>query len=126
MTETTTPVARFGAVTLDCADPAELAAFYSAVLGLPVLYSSDDFVYVGKEGAPSLCFARLDGYRQPTWPDPETEKQAHLDLGVDDLDAAQARLLELGAKEPANQPQPDKWRVLLDPAGHPFCITTSI
>jgi hypothetical protein len=45
-------------------------------------------------------------------------------LGVDDLDAAQARLLALGAVEPTVQPEPDRWRVLLDPAGHPFCITT--
>jgi hypothetical protein len=45
-------------------------------------------------------------------------------LGVDDLDSALARLLALGAVEPAAQPQPDQWRVLPHPAGHPFCIST--
>ena len=45
----------------------------------------------------------------------------HLDLTGDDLAAAADRALALGATLPA---QPDsRWRVLLDPAGHPFCLT---
>ncbi|MFG2576929.1 VOC family protein [Streptomyces sp. NPDC048481] len=117
---------RYAAVTFDCPDPAELARFYGEALGLPVVYSSDDFIMLGQEGSAGLGFSRLAGYRRPTWPDPSQEKRAHLDLGVDDLDAAQARLLALGAVEPASQPQPDRWRVLLDPAGHPFCISTLV
>jgi hypothetical protein len=35
-------------------------------------------------------------------------------------------LLELGAAKPDFQPGEDRWRVLLDPAGHPFCITTLV
>ncbi|MFI5982403.1 VOC family protein [Streptomyces sp. NPDC051555] len=118
------PAIRFSAVTFDCPDPAELSRFYGEALGLPVTYSSDDFVMLGQEGSPGLGFNRLAGYRRPTWPEPSQEKQAHLELGVDDLDAAQARLLALGAEAPAVQPEPERWRVLLDPAGHPFCITT--
>ncbi|TKA12784.1 VOC family protein [Actinacidiphila oryziradicis] len=121
---TSTPAIRFSAVTFDCPDPAELARFYSDALGLPVTYSSDDFILLGQEGSPGMGFNRLAGYQRPTWPDPSYEKQAHLELGVDDLDAAQTRLMALGAVEPPAQPQPDRWRVLLDPAGHPFCITT--
>ncbi len=45
---------------------------------------------------------------------------------MDDLEAAEARLIALGATKPEPQPQPDRWRVLLDPAGHPFCITTFV
>ncbi|MFE2067416.1 VOC family protein [Streptomyces sp. NPDC059467] len=124
-TETTSaPAIRYAAVTFDCPDPAELARFYGEALGLPVLYSGDDFILLGQEGSAGLGFSRLAGYQRPTWPDPSREKRAHLELGVDDLDAAQARLLALGAVEPPAQPQPDRWRVLLDPAGHPFCITT--
>jgi catechol 2,3-dioxygenase-like lactoylglutathione lyase family enzyme len=124
-TETTfAPAMRYAAVTFDCPDPAELARFYGEALGLPVVHSSDDFVLLGREGATGLGFSRLAGYQRPTWPDPAQEKRAHLDLGVDDLDAAQARLLALGATEPPSQPEPDRWRVLLDPAGHPFCIST--
>jgi hypothetical protein len=101
-----------------------LARFYSQALGLQVTHSSDDFVLLGKEGSTALGFSRLAEHQPPTWPDPAREKRAHLDLGVDDLDAAQARLTALGATEPASQPDPERWRVLLDPAGHPFCIST--
>ncbi|MGW2443473.1 VOC family protein [Streptomyces sp. NPDC001494] len=120
------PAFRYAAVTFDCADPAEMARFYGESLGMSILYSSDDFVLLGREGATGLGFNRLAGYRPPTWPDPAQEKQAHIELGVDDLDIAEKRLLDLGATKPAFQPQPERWRVLLDPAGHPFCITTLV
>jgi len=120
------PVFRYAAVTFDCSDPAELARFYGAFLGLSVVFSSDHFVLLGQEGAPGLGFNQLTDYRRPTWPDPAQEKQAHLEFGVDDLDTAESHLLSLGAEKPAHQPAPDRWRVLLDPAGHPFCITTLV
>ncbi|WEV26634.1 VOC family protein [Streptomyces sp. 71268] len=123
-TETTsTPAFRYAAVTFDCPDPAVLARFYGEILGLPVAFSSDDFVMLGEEGAPGLGFNRLADYRRPTWPDPAQEKQAHIDFAVDDLEAAEARLLALGATKAEFQPEPDRWRVLLDPAGHPFCVS---
>jgi hypothetical protein len=49
---------------------------------------------------------------------------AHLDLEVDDLDGAVAYAVSLGARLAAHQPRADL-RVLLDPAGHPFCLCTS-
>ncbi|MFS8198394.1 VOC family protein [Streptomyces sp. CWNU-52B] len=117
------PAIRCLAVTFDCADPAELARFYSQALDLPVTLSTDDFVMLGREGSPGLAFYRLDNYQPPTWPDSTVQKQAHLELGVDDLDEAQARLIALGAVEGGLQPLPQRRRILLDPAGHPFCIT---
>ena len=48
----------------------------------------------------------------------------HLDIAVEDLDTAVASALALGAQQAQHQPAPDAWRVLLDPAGHPFCLTT--
>ena len=47
--------------------------------------------------------------------------QLHLDIGVDDLAEGEARALALGAVLASYQPQDDV-RVLLDPAGHPFCL----
>lgn len=123
---TSAPAYRYAAVTFDCADPAELGRFYGEMLGLPVAYSTDDFVFLAKDGTPGLGFNRIADYRRPTWPDPTQEKQAHIEIGVDDLDAAEAHLLTLGATRPDQQPDPDRWRVLLDPAGHPFCITTLV
>jgi catechol 2,3-dioxygenase-like lactoylglutathione lyase family enzyme len=121
---TSGPAIRLLSVDFDCPDPAELARFYGTALGLPVIYSSDGFILLGREGSPRLGFIRVADYRRPTWPDPSQGKQAHMELGVDDLDAAHARMLALGATEPPVQPHPDQRRVLLDPAGHPFCITT--
>jgi hypothetical protein len=118
------PEVRLLSVDFDCPDPAGLARFYGAALGLPVRYSSDDFVLLGRDGAPGLGFVRQADYRPPTWPDPAHGKQAHLELGVEDLDTAQARMLSLGAVVAPFQPRPDVWRVLLDPAGHPFCLST--
>ena len=120
------PTFRYAAVTFDCPDPAELARFYGEALGLPVVFASDHFVMLGQEGGAGLGFNRLADYRRPTWPDPDQEKQAHIEVGVDDLDSAESRLLSLGATKPGHQPNPDRWRVLLDPAGHPFCITTLV
>ncbi|MFF0156921.1 VOC family protein [Streptomyces sp. NPDC005263] len=123
---TSAPAFRYSAVTFDCPDPAVLARFYGEVLGLPMLFSTDHFVLLGQEGGAGLGFNRLDDYRRPTWPDSSQEKQAHIEVGVDDLDAAEAQLLTLGAVKPQSQPDPDRWRVLLDPAGHPFCISTLV
>jgi Glyoxalase-like domain len=46
----------------------------------------------------------------------------HLDLAVGELDAAEAVAVRLGARRADEQPQPGRWRVLLDPAGHPSCL----
>ena len=45
----------------------------------------------------------------------------HLDVIVDDLDAGEAAVLELGATKADHQPG-TTFRVFLDPAGHPFCL----
>ncbi|MFF3553706.1 VOC family protein [Streptomyces tsukubensis] len=120
----TAPAIRLLSVDFDCPDPVELARFYGEALGLPVVHSSDDFVLLGREGSPGLGFIRVADYRRPTWPDPSQGKQAHMELGVDDLAAARARMLALGAVEPPAQPHPEQRTVLLDPAGHPFCLST--
>ncbi|MFF8842131.1 VOC family protein [Streptomyces sp. NPDC015127] len=111
------------AITLDCLNPPALAAFYQQATGLePHPKSHADFA--GLNGADGLLigFQRVDGYRAPRWPDQTVPQQFHLDFAVEDLDEAEARLLELGAGKPAHQPNEDRWRVLIDPAGHPFCI----
>ncbi|MGV9311752.1 VOC family protein [Streptomyces sp. NPDC003691] len=121
------PAIRLLSVDFDCPDPAVLSRFYAEALGLPVVYAADDFVLLGRDGAPGLGFIRIADYRPPTWPDPVQGKQAHMELGVDDLEAAYARMLALGAVEPPDQPHSEEGRrVLLDPAGHPFCLSTGI
>ena len=110
-------------VVLDCADPGPLAEFYCAVTGWKVTYSDDDSVQVGDGGPIQLGFQRVEGYRPPGWPDPA--KQAHLDVSVDDLTATVKKVLALGATKPDFQPGGGDWTVLIDPAGHPFCLVAA-
>jgi hypothetical protein len=118
-------LARLASTALDCSDPAALAAFWAELIGGEIAFSSEDFCAV-KTDRGWLATVRVPDHEPPTWPDPAVPKQIHLDLAVDDLEAAQAEAVRLGAKLSASQPAPDRWRVLLDPAGHPFCLSTQI
>ncbi|MGW2271004.1 VOC family protein [Streptomyces yangpuensis] len=112
------------AITLDCADPEALAAFYGRATGLDPHPASDgEFAGLVGEGGLFIGFQRVDDHRPPSWPGGAVPQQAHFDFEVDDLDAAEALLLELGAGRPEHQPGGDRWRVFTDPAGHPFCLT---
>jgi hypothetical protein len=120
-----TPVARLAAVSLDSPDPVALASFYRELLGMDPVAESDDFVALKGTGI-YLTTQRVENHRVPEWPEGDVPKQMHLELAVTDLDEAEADALKLGATKSPTQPSPDRWRVLLDPAGHPFCITTLI
>lgn len=111
---------RFVGVSLDCADPAELAEFYLHLLGGRVLWSREGSVGVQLPGL-LLIPQRVEPYRPPVWPGTSI---VHLDLTAgEQLDEPVQRAIALGARRA--HPQPDtRWAVLLDPAGHPFCITT--
>ena len=67
-----------------------------------------------------LTLMRVDSFVAPSWPQGPQHQQMHLDLAVDDLDSA----IALGARQAEHRPAPDKWRVLVDPVGHPFCLST--
>lgn len=113
---------RLGAVALDCSDPPGLAKFYADLLGTEPGFTSDGFAAIKVQDV-WLAMHKVEDYRPPRWPDPDAPAQAHLDLGVEgDLDAAEARAIELGATKASEQPAPDRWRVMIDPAGHPFCL----
>ncbi|MEU6853346.1 VOC family protein [Actinacidiphila alni] len=115
---------KLSAITLDCPDPLALAAFYQQATGLePHPRSDADFAGLTGEHGLFLGFQRVADYRPPRWPDQSVPQQFHLDFDVDDLDEAEARLLALGASRPEHQPS-EHWRVLTDPAGHPFCLVT--
>jgi len=101
---------------VDCPEPAELARFYSALLGQPITDESDDFVVVSEDDATSgLGFQLAPDQRPPTWPDPSVPQQMHLDVMVEDVAASTPRVLDLGAVQLAEG-------VFADPAGHPFCL----
>lgn len=120
------PVARLRGMTLHCPVPIVLAEFYRLLAGGRVVHSSPEFVYLATDLI-GLSFQRAANYEVPRWPDPACPQEAHLDFHVADpaqLDAAEAQVLALGATRLAHQPQPRSRRVLLDPAGHPFCLSS--
>ncbi|MCO1593984.1 VOC family protein [Micromonospora sp. RHAY321] len=113
------------AVTMDCPDPAILADFYKAAIGWDLIYSDEHAAYLSDGGDVRVGFQRVEGYAAPTWPGQGVPQQMHFDIAVDDIEEATTRLVNLGAAPAEEQPGETAWRVMLDPAGHPFCITTS-
>lgn len=112
-------------VVIDCPDTRVLAEFYRDLLGWQIKhagYDEPDGWTVVSDGTHRIDFQRVTDYRAPTWPDPAVPQQLHIDLAVDDLDAAEADAVKLGATKLQTQPKPDDYRVCLDPAGHPFCL----
>lgn len=113
-------------VVLEAPDPGVLLHFYAGLLDKPVYNEdSDGGALDFGEGVGYLAVQRADVYEPPVWPAEPGRPgiQLHLDFEVSDLDAAVAHAVELGATIADHQPQDDV-RVLLDPAGHPFCLYT--
>ena len=113
----------WGAV-LDGPDARALARFYAGLLGWKVEKEEPDWATIHPgDGVAYLGFQTSPEYVRPVWPPAEGEQQMmmHLDIEVDDLEAAVSDALEAGATLADYQPQEDV-RVMLDPAGHPFCL----
>jgi catechol 2,3-dioxygenase-like lactoylglutathione lyase family enzyme len=112
------------ATVLDAPDARALAAFYRRLLGWTVTKDEPAWVQLSPPGGgPGLSFQTEAAYVRPTWPARPGDQQMmlHLDIEVDDLDAAGAHAVAAGASLAEYQPQEDV-RVYLDPAGHPFCL----
>jgi len=114
-------LAELGPVVLDCPDPGALAAFYAEVLGGTV-EGEGDWVDLKVAGGQPLAFQAATGFVAPDWPAPDRSQQFHLDLTVEDLDAAEEGVLALGAKPLDAADRSRTFRVYADPAGHPFCL----
>jgi len=115
-------VGRVGWIQIDCADPVGLATFWGAMLGQESDEPLGDPVhYLGlvptTPGAPVVSFQRV--------PEAKTVKnRLHLDVVVDDVEAATHRVVELGGSvEPdAHREYGFSWRLAADPEGNEFCL----
>ena len=111
-------IGRMHHVVIDCPDPAALAAFYSELLGLPITYRSAEWVVIAPNDTTSgVAFQLAPDHQPPEWPNPDRPQQLHLDVMVDDVDAAEPLVVSLGARRLAGGDH-----VYTDPAGHPFCL----
>lgn len=118
-----TTVPELKMVTLDCAEPRALARFWSELLGWEVVHLQDEYAMLAGPSS-ALGFGQVLDYAPPPWPNSNGSKQYHFDLGCHDIAAVEARCVELGGTVPEDQPG-ETWRVVLDPAGHPFCLTAA-
>lgn len=111
-------------VVLEAPDAHALAAFYSSLLGWPIAKEEPGGAAIGVPGTSSyLAFDESPDFVPPVWPAEAGHQRMmmHIDIAVDELAPAVADAIALGAKLADFQPQEDV-RVLLDPAGHPFCL----
>lgn len=114
--------------TVDCKEPYELAKFYAKLLNWEIPYHNEEYACIGASGIeqgvyPGITFQRNTEYIPPVWPEkPEAQQQmAHLDFAVNDLEKAVQYAIQCGATI-AEEQFSDGWRVMFDPAGHPFCL----
>ena len=108
-------------INLDSSDPAAHAAFYAHALGGEITHSEAEYAMITKDGT-LIGFGLVPGFAPPAWPDESGDKRYHLDLYVDDVTAAEKDLMAAGATRPGFQPGGERWTVLLDPIGQPFCL----
>ena len=113
-------------VVLGAPDARALAHFYGDLLGWPLADDTPDWCTIRMPDLPvNLAFQTEEHHVRPVWPGGPggQQMQLHLDLEVSagDLENSVADAVALGATLATFQPQDDV-RVLLDPAGHPFCL----
>ena len=123
------PALRWTTVCVDCADAEQLADFYCYLLGWQVkARDGEGWVQVGDpNGGVGLNFQAEEWYQPPTWPEKpgEQAKMLHFEILVEDMEAAVAHATAGGATVAPHQPvdrDQSGLRVMLDPAGHPFCL----
>ena len=118
------PSFSMSATVLGTPDPKGLAEFWARLLDWETTWSEPGWVMVKPPGGGTgLSFQLEEHHVPPVWPagPGDQQMQLHLDVRVDDLAAGVERAVALGARLADHQPQDDV-RVLLDPAGHPFCL----
>jgi catechol 2,3-dioxygenase-like lactoylglutathione lyase family enzyme len=115
-------IGKLETVVLDTRDPKALASFYAELLGARVVTDEADWISIADDDGRMLSFQTSPEHEPPRFPDPSGSQQFHLDIRVDDVDAAERRVLELGATRVPDAHEDNTFRVFRDPAGHPFCL----
>ena len=133
---------RLSGPVIGCGDAWELAEFYASLLGWSIVDRSEAVpagwaLVRSPTGEHKLEFQREEPFVAPVWPTVAGQQQMgmHLDVGVDGLAPMSEmeqrrkqffevvdRARSLGARVAEHQPQPERVLVMLDPAGHPFCL----
>lgn len=113
-------IGKFKTVVFDTADHRGLAQFYVDLFGGEQRYVDDEWATVFTPDGWRLGFQAAPDHIPPRWPDPAAPQHMHLDIQVPDIDVAAARAAQLGATKIGGG---ERWHVMADPAGHPFCLS---
>jgi catechol 2,3-dioxygenase-like lactoylglutathione lyase family enzyme len=121
---------RWNAVCVESApaDFEKTVAFYAALLDLEVSDREARWAALrDPTGGMGINVQADDSYVAPTWPQaPDAQAMMmHFEIEASDVPSAVVHAMSLGATEAAWQPpdrDPQLLRVMLDPAGHPFCL----
>ncbi|HKX34694.1 MAG TPA: VOC family protein [Actinomycetota bacterium] len=113
-------IGRLHWIVIDTADPARIAPFWCALLGVRERgwFGEDYLMLTADGGAPPVAFQRVPEAKA-------VKNRLHVDLAVDDLDDAFARIVALGGSAVSDileMPGGYRWRVMADPEGNEFCI----
>jgi catechol 2,3-dioxygenase-like lactoylglutathione lyase family enzyme len=125
-------VIEFGGVCIDCGPDqfANMVAFYVATLGAEVVHHEQDWASLCDPRGTFINIQAQDWYVPPAWPEHPAgqTKMIHFECGVSDMEAAVALVVQAGGMVAPYQPydrDPSRLLVVLDPAGHPFCLLAS-
>ena len=110
---------------LDCSNADALADFYGRLSGWEKEISSDAWAALRTPEGILLAFQTVEQYAPPVWPwkSGAQQQMAHIDFKVENLPEAEQHALRCGAKKAAVQYY-ETSTVMIDPAGHPFCLST--
>jgi len=121
-------IIKMSSIMIDCKNPIELAEFYASLIKWDIVFFDDEYAVISPPGMkrgtyPCISFQKNLDYVPPVFPDkPEMQQQMeHIDFIVNDLEAAVKHAVDCGA-DVAREQFADYWKVMLDPAGHPFCL----
>jgi len=121
------PQMRMSGPVLDTDDVPALRRFYREFLGWTDEEGGPFWGRVRSPEGEKIEIQHEANFVRPVWPQGPGDQgmQLHLDIWVEDVAAGVAWCLECGGEEAATQPEGrdlDRLRVMLDPAGHPFCL----
>ena len=114
------PLARAGAIMLDCTDLDTMVEFWGTILGLEPRGRYPNYIFMSRLGkaGPALAFQLV--------PEAKTTKnRMHLDLAVADMEAFVATAESMGATCLSTHEMDNgfRWTVLADPEGNEFCVS---
>jgi predicted enzyme related to lactoylglutathione lyase len=104
-------------IVIDCAQPRELAQFWSSVLGGEIGERDADWVYIFPPGWSQLSFQRV--------PEMKTIKnRLHIDVAVQDLASTTQEAVRIGARKigEVQDTASGSFQVLQDPEGNEWCL----